>query len=34
MVRVYLDNETSVDVTPDHNFILSDGSYCQAKDLK
>lgn len=33
IVRVYLDNDTHVDVTPDHNFILSDGNKKMAKDL-
>lgn len=33
MVRVHIDNDTYVDVTPDHNFILKDLSLKMAKDL-
>lgn len=34
MIRVHLDNETYVDVTPDHKFILNDGSLKQADKLQ
>lgn len=34
MVRVYLDNDEYVDVTPDHKFVLRDGSECRADELK
>jgi intein/homing endonuclease len=33
MVRVHIDNDTYVDVTPDHKFILKDLSLKMAKDL-
>jgi len=33
MVRVHIDNDTYVDVTPDHNFILKDLSLKMARDL-
>ena len=32
-VRVYLDNDTYVDTTPDHRFMLRDGSYKEAQYL-
>ena len=32
-VRVYLDNGSFIDTTPDHRFMLRDGSYKEAKDL-
>jgi intein/homing endonuclease len=34
LVRVTLDDGQFIDVTPDHRFMLRDGSYCEAKDLK
>lgn len=34
MVRVHLDNEFHVDCTPDHKFMLRDGTYREAKDLR
>jgi tRNA-splicing ligase RtcB len=34
LVRVTLDNCRSELVTPDHNFMLRDGSYCEAQNLK
>lgn len=34
MVRVTLDNNEYVDVTPDHRFILRDGSEIEAENLK
>jgi len=33
VLRVHLDNEQYVDCTPDHRFMLRDGSYKEAKDL-
>ena len=33
-VRVWLDNDQYVDCTPDHLFMLRNGSYIEAKDLK
>ena len=33
MVRVTFDDDSFLDVTPDHNFMLMDGSDKQAKDL-
>lgn len=33
LVRVHLDNELYVDCTPDHRFMLRDGSFKEAKDL-
>jgi DNA gyrase subunit B len=34
VVRVTLDNEESIVCTPDHKFMLRDGEYKEAKDLK
>jgi len=34
MVRVYLDNEKFEECTPDHKWMLRDGTYKEAKDLK
>jgi len=34
LVRVHLDNGKWVDCTPDHRFMLRDGSYKEAKDLQ
>ncbi len=34
IVEVALDDETSVRCTPDHPFMLRDGSYVEAKDLR
>jgi intein/homing endonuclease len=34
LVRVHLDDGSYLDTTPDHKFMLRDGSYCEAKDLK
>jgi len=34
VIRVTLDNNESVVCTPDHNFILRDGSECEAQYLK
>ena len=34
LVRVTLDNWKSVDCTPDHRFMMRDGSYREAKDLQ
>lgn len=34
LVRVTLDNGEELKCTPDHKFMLRDGTYCQAKDLK
>jgi hypothetical protein len=33
LVRVHLDNELYVDCTPDHKFMLRDGSFKKAEDL-
>jgi len=33
MVRVHLDNEKYIDCTPDHKFMLRDGSYKEAQHL-
>lgn len=33
LVKVTLDNEREVVCTPDHRFMLRDGSFCEAKDL-
>lgn len=33
LIRVYLDNNTYVDCTPDHNFVLRGGEKKQAQDL-
>lgn len=33
-VKVILKDGTSITATPDHRFMLDDGSYCQAQDLK
>ena len=34
IVRVHLDNGEFIDSTLDHKFILRNGDYCEAKDLK
>jgi len=34
LVRVTLDNGEYIDATPDHRFILRDGTECQAQNLK
>jgi intein/homing endonuclease len=34
LVRVTLDNGKTFDTTPDHKWMLRDGSWCQAGDLK
>lgn len=34
LVRVHLDNEKYVDCTPDHRFMMRDGSYVEAQYLK
>lgn len=34
LVRVMLDNGSHEIVTPDHKFLLRNGEYCEAKDLK
>jgi DNA gyrase subunit B len=34
VVRVVLDNDEDIICTPDHKFMLRDGSFVQAKDLK
>lgn len=34
LVRVYLDDQSYLDVTPDHKFILLNGSKVEAKNLK
>jgi len=34
IVRVWLDNGEYVDSTPDHRYMLRDGTYCEARDLK
>lgn len=33
LVRVHLDNGQAIDCTPDHRFLLRDGSYLAAEDL-
>ncbi len=33
LIRVNLDNETYIDTTPDHEYILRDGSSCRADKL-
>jgi tRNA-splicing ligase RtcB len=33
LVKVALDNEREIFCTPDHEFMLRDGAYCQAQDL-
>ena len=33
LLRVVLDNEREIICTPDHEFMLRDGTYCQAQDL-
>jgi len=33
LVRVTLDNGEEIRCTPDHEFMLRDGSYCEAQDL-
>lgn len=32
-IRVYIDNGTYIDCTPDHKFLLIDGTYKEAQDL-
>ncbi|TAG01146.1 MAG: DNA topoisomerase (ATP-hydrolyzing) subunit B [Cytophagia bacterium] len=34
VIKLKLDNGEEIVCTPDHKFMLRDGSYCQAKDLK
>lgn len=34
LVRVYIDNNTYVDCTPDHKFLLSNGKYKRADELE
>jgi len=34
LVEVTLDNGKSIRCTPDHEFMLRDGTYCEAKDLE
>lgn len=34
LVKVVLDNDTEIKCTPDHQFMLRDGSYREAQDLK
>ena len=34
LVRVKLDDGSSLDVTPDHRFMLRDGTYSKAEDLR
>lgn len=34
LVRVHLDNGEYVDCTPDHRFMMRDGSYVEARDLR
>lgn len=34
VIRVHLDNETYIDCTEDHKWMLRDGTYCETKDLK
>ncbi|TAE72796.1 MAG: DNA topoisomerase (ATP-hydrolyzing) subunit B [Bacteroidetes bacterium] len=34
VIKLKLDNGEEIICTPDHKFMLRDGSYCQAKDLK
>jgi len=34
IVRVHIDNDTYVDCTPDHHFILNGGTEVEAQDLK
>ena len=34
LVKVVLDNGEELRTTPDHRFMLRDGSYCEAQDLK
>ena len=33
LVRVHLDNNKWLDVTPDHKFMLRNGEYCEAQNL-
>jgi DNA gyrase subunit B len=33
LVRVVLDNDEEIRCTPDHEFMLRDGSYCEARNL-
>lgn len=33
LIRVHLDNNTHIDCTPEHRFMLRDGTYKMAKDL-
>jgi len=34
LIKVTLDNGEELRTTPDHRFMLRDGSYCEAQDLK
>ena len=34
LIKVTLDNNAEIRCTPDHKFMLRDGSYAEAKDLK
>ena len=34
LVEIELDNGETIRCTPDHRFMLRDGSYCQAQDLR
>lgn len=34
LVEVLLDNDTVITTTPDHKFMLRNGEWCEAKDLK
>lgn len=34
LVKVVLDNDEEIICTPDHQFMLRDGNWCEAKDLK
>jgi tRNA-splicing ligase RtcB len=34
LVKVTLDNDREITCTPDHEFMLRDGSYCQASELR
>lgn len=34
LIRLYIDNDSYVDCTPDHKFLMIDGTYKMAKDLK
>ena len=33
LIKITLDNNESIECTPDHRFMLRDGTYCKAKDL-